>query len=66
MNLTLRARQRMAAMKQMKKNKKKIVKMTRADFVKEHKRLIPILRSGDRKKQVREALDQQRELMRII
>tara|TARA_R110000868_G_scaffold105239_2_gene289497 strand:+ start:4901 stop:6778 length:1878 start_codon:yes stop_codon:yes gene_type:complete len=43
-------------------NKKKRICMKRKDIIKEHKKLIPILKRGNKKERIQEALDQQKEL----
>lgn len=40
----------------------KVIKMSREDFIKEHKNLIKVLRSGDKKSQEAEAVKQEEEL----
>lgn len=40
--------------------------MSLKDFVKEHKELIPVLRSGSKKERKKEADKQQKELMKYI
>lgn len=47
-----------------KKNEVKdsVIKMDREDFISEHKNLIKILRSGDKKAQEAEAVKQEKEL----
>lgn len=40
----------------------KVITMSREDFIKEHKNLIKVLRSGDKKAQEAEAVKQEEEL----
>lgn len=40
--------------------------MKKKDFIKEHKKLVPLLRSGSKKARAKEANEQQRELLRLI
>ena len=40
--------------------------MSLSDFVREHKKLIPILASGSKKQRVKEASSQMKELKRMI
>ena len=42
----------------------KTVKMSKADLLKEHKKLIKILRTGTKLQQMREAADQAKELIK--
>tara|TARA_R110002126_G_scaffold285685_1_gene436209 strand:+ start:2038 stop:2181 length:144 start_codon:yes stop_codon:yes gene_type:complete len=42
----------------------KTVTMTKADLLKEHVRLIKVLRTGTRMQQMREAADQAREMLK--
>jgi len=44
---------------------KKVV-MNRSDFIKEHHKLIPLLKSGTKKQRLKEAKDQQQELEKIM
>lgn len=48
------------------KGKGKPIVIQRKDFIREHNKLIPILKKGSKKQQIQEALDQQRELTKII
>lgn len=38
------------------------IKMSRSDFIKEHKKLIPTLEKGSQKARIKEAEDQKKEL----
>ena len=40
--------------------------MKPADFIKEHLRLISVLKKGSKKEQVKEAADQKKELMKFL
>jgi hypothetical protein len=44
----------------------KIIKMKSSDFIKEHKKLIPILKKGSKYAQMKEAMEQQKELEKRI
>jgi hypothetical protein len=44
------------------KGKKKAIVIKRKDFIAEHEKLIPILKKGTKKQQLKEALDQLKEL----